>query len=43
MKSDIELVLATYNGGRSHVNQWIRTEQLKVNDLNTEDEKPRLK
>ncbi len=34
---DIELVLAAYNGGRGHVNEWIRTEQLKVDDLNTED------
>lgn len=34
---DITLVLAAYNGGRGHVNEWIRTEQLKVNDLRTED------
>lgn len=34
---DITLVLAAYNGGRGHVNEWIRSEQLKINDLKTED------
>lgn len=34
---DITLVLAAYNGGRGHVNEWIRTEQLNVDNLRTED------
>ncbi|MEL1134369.1 lytic transglycosylase domain-containing protein [Desulfitobacterium sp. THU1] len=34
---DIELVLAAYNGGRGHVNEWLKTEQLKLDELKTED------
>lgn len=33
----ITLVLAAYNGGRGHVNEWIRTEQLDLTNLRVED------
>jgi soluble lytic murein transglycosylase len=34
---NITLVLAAYNGGRGHVNEWIRTQQLDLNNLRKED------
>lgn len=34
---NITLVLAAYNGGRGHVNEWIRTKQLSLNNLRVED------
>jgi len=34
---DITLVLAAYNGGRGHVNEWIRTEQLNLEEIKTQD------
>lgn len=33
----ITLVLAAYNGGRGHVNTWIKTEQLDLTNLRVED------
>jgi len=34
---NITLVLAAYNGGRGHVNEWIRTQQLDLTNLREED------
>lgn len=34
---NVTLVLAAYNGGRGHVKEWIRTEQLDLTNLRQED------
>lgn len=34
---NITLVLAAYNGGRGHVNEWIKTQQLDLTNLRVED------
>lgn len=34
---NITLVLAAYNGGRGHVNEWIRSQQLDLANLRQED------
>ncbi len=34
---DLTLVLAAYNGGRGHVNKWIESHQLDLENLKIED------
>lgn len=34
---NMTLVLAAYNGGRGHVNEWIKTQQLDLTNLREED------
>lgn len=36
-KNNLMLVLAAYNGGRGHVQEWIKTDTINLDDLNVQD------